>query len=91
LQITSWRDLEMEKYLTTMIEEKGKDIEDYIECLEDKGHFGITYQMLIDFIVSMPKEIKRQIKKTLIYIDFKNGDVFHYFDYIADGMVNGMF
>jgi len=81
----------MEKYLTMMIEEKGKDIDDFITCLEKKGHFGVTYKMLIDFIVSMPKEIKSQIKKILIYIDFKNGDVFHYFNYIADGMVSGMF
>lgn len=73
----------MKKYLQTLIEEKGKSLEDEINL---DGHFGLTYQMLIDFIENA-NEYHAQIKKTLVMIDFKNGDVFHYFNHLAEGMI----
>ena len=73
----------MKKYLKTLIEEKGKCTDDEITL---EGHFGLTYQMLIDFIEQAP-EYHKQIRKTLVMIDFKNGDVFHYLKHLAGGMV----
>ena len=78
----------MRTYLKNLIEEKGVELNDTITKLEDKGHFGVTYKMLVDFIVKkLPKNLKNEIRDKLTYIDFKNGDVFHYLDFLAIGMV----
>lgn len=76
----------MKKYLITLIEEKGKSIDDEIQI---EGHIGLTYEMLIDFIEEQ-KQYHKQIKDTLIKIDFKNGDVFHYLNHLANGMVKSL-
>ena len=73
----------MKAYLTKLITEKGKDMEDTIDL---DGHYGLTYQMLVDFIAQMP-EHHAGIKATLVKIDFANGDVFHFFNHLAAGMV----
>lgn len=74
----------MRRYLTNLIEEKGRSLEDTIEL---DGHFGLTYAMLVDFIVVEAKDYHGQIRKTLVAIDFQNGDVFHYLHHLAAGMV----
>jgi hypothetical protein len=76
----------MRTYLKNLITEKGKELDQEIEL---EGHIGLTYEMLIDFIVQMP-EYHDQIRKTLVMIDFKNGDVFHYLNFLAEGMVKSM-
>ena len=53
------------------------------------GHFGLTYQMLIDFICEA-KKYHKQIRNTLIQIDFKNGDIFHYLTHLATEMVKAL-
>lgn len=77
----------MKRYLKNLIEEKGVDLEDTITELEEIDHFGVTYKMLVDFIANLPQHIKSEIRDKLVYIDFKNGDVFHYLKFIAVGMV----
>ena len=76
----------MKKYLTNLIEEKGKSLEDEIQL---EGHFGLTYQMLIDFIVEA-EDYHNQIRTMLVKIDFHNGDVFHYLNHLAKGMVKSL-
>lgn len=76
----------MKNYLTTLIEEKGRSIENEIQL---DGHFGLTYEMLIDYIEGA-KQYHAQIKTTLVKIDFLNGDVFHYLDFLAKGMVEAL-
>ena len=76
----------MKTYLTNLIEEKGKSLDTEIEI---EGHFGLIYEMLIDFI-SEAKEYHAEIRKTLVKIDFKNGDVFHYLNHLALGMVKAL-
>ena len=75
--------MSMTKYLTTLIEEKGRSTDDTINL---EGHFGLTYEMLIDYIAGAT-QYHAQIRSTLVKIDFKNGDVFHYLDHLAAGMV----
>jgi uncharacterized protein YueI len=76
----------MKNYLTTLIEEKGKSTEATINL---EGHFGLTYQMLIDYI-EQAKAYHSEIKNTLVKIDFLNGDIFHYLDFLAKGMVEAL-
>ena len=73
----------MKTYLTNLITEKGSSLDTEIEL---DGHFGLTYEMLVDFICEA-KEYHAEIRKTLVMIDFKNGDVFHYLNHLAGGMV----
>lgn len=73
----------MKTYLKNLITEKGTDLDTEIQI---DGHFGLTYEMLIDFIASLP-EHHATIRNTLVLIDFKNGDVFHYLNHLANGMV----
>jgi len=73
----------MKNYLKTLIEEKGKSVSSTINL---DGHFGLTYEMLIDYIQGANAKDKKQILDTLTIIDFKNGDVFHYLDFLAKGM-----
>lgn len=75
--------MKISKYLTTLINEKGRNLDDEINI---EGHFGLTYQMLIDFI-QVHSSYHQRIKDTIVTIDFKNGDVFHYLDHLAAGMV----
>jgi len=77
------KETKMKAYLTKLIEEKGKSLDAEIEI---EGHYGLTYEMLVDFISSIP-EYHETIRKTLVKIDFLNGDVFHYLKHLAKGML----
>lgn len=76
------------KYLETLIEEKGISLESNL--LEDEGNFGLTIQMLIDFIYSTPANMKKKIEATFRKIDFLNGDVMDYVNFLAKGMVKSL-
>jgi len=71
----------MRTYLTNLITEKGIDPDTEIKIDE---HIGLTYGWLIDYIESAT-DYHKQIRNTLVQIDFKNGDVFHYLDFLAKG------
>lgn len=76
----------MRKYLTDLIEEKGRSLDDAIKL---DGHYGLTWEVLVEFIEQHP-EYHAQIKKMLVMIDFKNGDVFDYLTHLAKGMIEAM-
>lgn len=71
------------QYLTALIEEKGKSLDTEIKV---EGHIGLTYQNLVEFIEQVPAQMQKQIRATLIKIDFHNGDVFHYLNHLGEGM-----
>lgn len=75
----------MKQYLTTLLIEKGYSLDDEITI---PGHWGLTYSMLFDFIeVHSTPEVSNNIRSTLMLIDVTNGDVFHYFTHLAEGMI----
>jgi hypothetical protein len=76
----------MRTYLNNLITEKGVSLDSTINL---DGHFGLTYKMLVDFICDA-KEYHSQIRTTLVKIDFHNGDVFHYLNHLANGMVKSL-
>lgn len=77
----------MKSFIEKMLEEKGIDIEQDIEL---EGHIGLTVQMVIDFACSMPKAVQAQVRNTLSRIDFMNGDVMHFINHMAKGMVESV-
>ncbi len=76
------------KYLQTLLKEK--NINSETNLLENEGHFGLTVNMLVDFIYSMPANIVKQIENTFRKIDFLNGDVMNYINFLAKGMVKSL-
>ena len=78
----------MQDYLERLITEKGRSLD---ECLlAEKGHINLTWENLIDFVCQQPKVTKDKIRDTLLTIDFKNGDVFHYLDFLVVGMMKSL-
>jgi len=78
----------MKNYLIALITEKGVSLSDEIKI---DGHIGLTWKMLIDFISDNElKNHHQTIRSTLVKIDFCNGDVFHYLQHLAVGMVRSL-
>ena len=74
------------KWIDTFIEEKNINIDHEIEV---DGSWGINYIPIACIIEGMKatcKEEQRKIKDILVKIDFKNGDVLHFFNHLAKAM-----
>ena len=81
----------MKNYLETLLTEKNIDLEETI-VIETTTNFDhiYTYQTLIEDIVEMTKdspEMTQKIRMTFVKIEFRNGDVTHYFKHLAQGIV----
>lgn len=73
-------------WLTTFLDEKGTDLETTFEVVGPSGPNWIPAQVVVEFIrIASPQE-QRAIKQTLVQIDFRNGDVLHYFRYLANAL-----
>lgn len=75
-------------YIETLLKEKGISVYNFL--LIEEGHIGLTIEMLVDFIYSMPSNMITDIEKTFRQIDFNNGNVKEYIDFLANGMVECM-
>jgi hypothetical protein len=76
-------------YIETLLTEKGISLNHTFEVQSD-GVFGNHYipmEVVIEFIDTLPTPTQEQIRKTLMNIDFKNGNILHYFEYLTKGMV----
>jgi len=76
----------MRKYLVALLIEKGitKSIENEMTI---EGHYGLTYDMQIRFICSAPTHVINKIRSTFVKIDFKHGDVKHFWNFLTEGML----
>lgn len=83
--------MSMTQYLTTLIQEKGVSVNDDIDLKSNDGtvHVGLEWIDLIAYIEIAP-EYHGQIKTMIVRIDFENGDVFRYLNYLAQGMVDAL-
>ena len=78
----------MRNFLTTLIQEKGAQTDDSMNI---EGHIGLTYENLIEFVSQEGmSQHHAAITNTLVKIDFKNGDVFHFLNHLALGMIAAM-
>ena len=73
----------MRNYLTVLLKEKGKDID---EAIPLDGYIGLTWEHLIDFIEECP-QYHQDIRRTLVKIEFDGGDIFYYLNYLVKGMI----
>jgi hypothetical protein len=77
------------KWLDTFLEEKGIDLEDSF-ILKDNSNteHHIPYGVVIEHIKMATLEEQKAIKDMIVKIDFKNGDVRHFFRHIAQAIIN---
>lgn len=73
----------MIKYVKTLIEEKGLDLEHTFEVEGDSGMNFIPLSVVVEHIAIAPKHEQSKIRNILTQIDFKNGDVMHFFNHLA--------
>lgn len=73
----------MRTYLNTLLQEKGIDQETIIEVEGKSGMNFIPLAIVVDFISTAVPMVQEHAKNELTKIDFHNGDVMHYFKFIA--------
>jgi len=76
----------MKTYLKNLVEEKGIDPEMILEVEGNSGLNLMPLQIVLDAINGAPKSEQDQIRNTLVMIDFKNGDVVHFFKHLAGAL-----
>lgn len=76
-------------YLTLLLKEKGISLQHTFEIPSDSlfGNHFVPMEVVLEFIESLDNQTQSKIKETLVLIDFKNGNVLHYLEYITKGMV----
>jgi hypothetical protein len=74
------------KWLDTLIEEKGIDTEELFEVDGPSGTNIMPALVVIEAIKSTSKQEQAAIKTTLVKIDFCNGDIMHYFKHLAGAL-----
>lgn len=76
------------QFIETMMEEKGLNPDGYVE---KEGHINLSYRNLIEFIEgSVSEKDQEAIRDMLVKIDFANGDIEHYLNFLIDGMLKHM-
>lgn len=73
-------------WIDTLIEEKGIDLDDSFEINGQSGFNLFTYGVIVEAIKSAPAHEQKAIKDVIVMIDFKNGDVRHYFRHLAQAL-----
>ena len=77
----------MKNYLNTLLNEKGISTETVLEVQgSDWGTNFIPVSSVLEFINNLDINTKAKIKANFIKIDFLNGDIMHFMNYIAKGM-----
>lgn len=79
--------MKFNEWLDTFISEKEIDTEQILEAEGNSGTNYIPVGVLIEHIKLAPANEKERIKDTIIKIDYKNGDVMHFFKHLAGAIV----
>jgi len=76
----------MKDWILTLLLEKGVPLESTIIQVDDAPSGLTNYiplQVLVEHICSAPLTEQREIKFTLVKIDFYNGDIMHFLTHLA--------
>jgi len=74
----------MRNYLNTLLAEKNISLETY--CEVEGAEYGVNFiplETIVDFMCEMHPATQEQMRTNLVKIDYANGDVMHFFDYVA--------
>ncbi|MFX0057455.1 MAG: hypothetical protein ACFE8J_04065 [Candidatus Heimdallarchaeota archaeon] len=82
--------MKFKQWFETFLEEKGLDLDNtVIEFTNDKGIWNyMTLGTIYEYILDLPHDIQDQFKEKIVIIDFHNGDIMHFFKYIANYISN---
>ncbi|BBX87977.1 hypothetical protein [Mycolicibacterium aubagnense] len=76
-------------WLDTFVDEKGLDLEHRFDVEGPEwGWNSIPLSVVIDTAKQTSSAEQEQIKSTLVAIDFKNGDVLHFFEHLAKALAH---
>jgi len=73
-------------WLNALISEKNIDIEQTLQVEGESGTNWIPVECVLEAIKSTSKAEQQGIKKTLVAIDFRNGDVLHFIKHLAQAV-----
>ena len=74
---------DIEEYILTLFDEKGYDLtEDVLD-----GVFGLDIYAVAEYVANSNRGDQETIYDNFTKIDFANGDIFDFLEYIAEGMV----
>lgn len=76
----------MKNWINTLIEEKNLNIHTTIDVVGKSGLNIIPLGVVVEHILIAPTHEQNQIKNTLVKIDFHNGDVMHFFKFLAQAI-----
>lgn len=74
------------KWLDTLVSEKNLDTDQMFLVAGPSGENHIPLAIVLDAIKSAPAHEQAGIKNMLVKIDFRNGDVCHYFKHLAQAI-----
>lgn len=74
------------QWLDTFLNEKGIDREHVLTVDGPSGENCIPVGCLVDMMKQAPKHEQAGIKTMIVKIDFRNGDVLHYFKHLAQAV-----
>jgi len=78
--------MDFNTWLDTLIEEKGIDLENTFEVKGASGTNIIPYAVIVEHIKITSKGEQEDIKKILVSIDFRNGDICHFFRHLGQAI-----
>ena len=78
----------MKSWIYTLIEEKNLDLQSTFEITNDNGFNLIPLGVVVEHILIATQFEQKEIKKTLVLIDFHNGDVMHFFKHLATAIAD---
>jgi hypothetical protein len=74
------------KWLETFVTEKGLDREERFEVQGASGVNSIPLGCIVDAMKSAPAREQNAIRDMIVRIDFRNGNVRHYFAHLAQAL-----
>lgn len=77
-----------EKWFRTFIDEKGLEEVEFMETVGDNIHVYDNYDVVEWIVDYLNPADQSAVKDKLVMVDFKNGDVNHFLEYMGKGFVN---
>lgn len=76
-------------WLDTFISEKGIDLEETFDVEGPSGTNVIPYGVIVEHMKKSNAAEQAKLKNAIVYIDFKNGDVRHFFRHLGQAIAAG--
>lgn len=81
--------IQLKDYLHTLLTEKGISDEHIFTIKSDSlyGNHIVPLDVLIEFIENLDPITQGKIRETLVKIDFRNGSILQYLEFLTKGMI----